>query len=194
VAQAFLPVPHRQECLCHLILQRTLSASFEKFRYVCRFRPGSFDHRVSARQIGLPSSKGEPSYTQMKGQNMRVMVLGKATKDTEAGVMPTQQQWEEMEQFNEELVKAGIVLAAEGLQPSSKGVRVHFSGKDRIVTDGPFTETKELVAGYSIWQVKSMEEAIAWVKRCPLTDSEVEVRPIFSYSPEEVSEIVSQAK
>ena len=126
---------------------------------------------------------------------MRVMVLGKATKDTEAGVMPTAQAWEAMEQFNAELEKAGIVLAAEGLQPSSKGVRVRCSGKDRIVTDGPFAETKELIAGYSIWQVKSMEEAIAWVKRCPLTDdSEVEIRPIFSYSPEEVSEIVSQAK
>ena len=126
---------------------------------------------------------------------MRVMVFGKATKDTEAGVMPTAQAWEEMEQFNEELVKAGIVLVGEGLKPSSTGVRVRFSGKDRIVTDGPFPETKELVAGYSIWQVKSMEEAIAWVKRCPMTDdSEVEIRPIFSYSPEEVSEIVSQAK
>ena len=125
---------------------------------------------------------------------MRVMVLGKASKDTEAGVMPTAQAWEEMEQFNEELVKAGIVLVGEGLKPSSTGVRVRFSGKDRIVSDGPFSETKELVAGYSIWQVKSMEEAIAWVKRCPMTDGEVEIRPIFSYSPEEVSEIVSQAK
>ena len=126
---------------------------------------------------------------------MRVMVLGKASKDTEAGVMPTRQMWEEMDQFNEELVKAGIVLAGEGLMPSSTGVRVRCSGKDRIVTDGPFAETKELVAGYSIWQVKSMEEAIAWVKRSPMTDdSEVEIRPIFSYSPEEVSEIVSQAK
>ncbi len=125
---------------------------------------------------------------------MRVMVLGKASKDTEAGVMPTQQMWEEMDQFNEELVKAGIMLVGEGLKPSSTGVRVRFSGKDRIVTDGPFAETKELVAGYSIWEVKSMEEAIAWVKRCPMTDdSEVEIRPIFSYSPEEVSQIVSQA-
>ncbi len=94
---------------------------------------------------------------------MRVMVFGKATKDTEAGVMPTKQAWEEIDQFNEELLKAGIVLAAEGLLPSSKGVRVRFSGKDRIVTEGPFAETKEVVAGYSIWQVKSMEEAIAWV-------------------------------
>ena len=125
---------------------------------------------------------------------MRVMVLGKATKDTEAGVMPTAQAWEEMEQFNEELVKAGIVLVGEGLKPSSTGVRVRFSGKDRIVTDGPFAETKELVAGYSIWQVKSMEEAVSWAKRCPLTDGDLEIRPIFSYSPEEVSEIVSQAQ
>ena len=126
---------------------------------------------------------------------MRVIVFGKATKDTEAGVMPTAQAWEEMDKFNEELVKAGIVLGGEGLMPSSTGVRVRCSGKDRIVTDGPFAETKELVAGYSIWQVKSMEEAVAWVKRCPMIDdSEVEIRPIFSYSPEEVSEIVSQAK
>ena len=126
---------------------------------------------------------------------MRVMVLGKASKDTEAGVMPTAEAWEAMEQFNEDLVKAGIVLVGEGLMPSSTGVRVRFSGTDRILTDGPFPETKELIAGYSIWQVKSMEEAVAWVKRCPLTDdSEVEIRPIFSYSPEEVSEIVSQAE
>jgi hypothetical protein len=113
---------------------------------------------------------------------VRVMVLVKASKDTEAGVMPTQQEWTEMSKFSEELIKAGIVSAdGEGLQPSSKGVRVRFSGKDRIVTDGPFAETKELVAGYSIWQVKSMEEAITWVKRAPMTDdSEVEIRPIFS--------------
>ena len=125
---------------------------------------------------------------------MKVMLLGKATKDTEAGVMPTAEAWEAMAQFQEELVKAGIVLVGEGLMPSSTGVRVRCSGKDRIVTDGPFPETKELIAGYSIWEVKSMEEAVAWVKRCPLpADSEVELRPIFSYSPEEVSEIVSQA-
>jgi hypothetical protein len=126
---------------------------------------------------------------------MRVMVFGKANKDTEAGVMPTAEAWEAMDQFNEELVKAGILLVGEGLKPSSTGVRVRYTGKDRIVTDGPFAETKELVAGYSIWEVKSMEEAIAWAKRCPLPDdSEVEIRPIFSYSAEEVSEIVSQAK
>ena len=126
---------------------------------------------------------------------MRVMVFGKATRDTEAGVMPTAQAWEEMDQFHEELVKAGIMVVGEGLKPSSTGVRVRCSGKDRIVTDGPFTETKELIAGYSIWEVKSMEEAIAWVKRSPMADdSEVELRPIFSFSPEEVSEIVSPGK
>jgi hypothetical protein len=123
------------------------------------------------------------------------MVFVKANKDTEAGAMPTAQAWEDMEKYQEELVKAGIVLAAEGLLPSSKGVRIRCAGKDRVVTDGPFTETKELIAGYSIWEVKSMEEAIAWAKRCPLTDdSEIEIRPIFCYSAEEVSEIVSQAK
>lgn len=114
---------------------------------------------------------------------MRVMVLGKATKDTEAGVMPTQEQWAAMAEYFEELGKAGIVLAGEGLHPSSKAVRVHFSGQDRIVTDGPFAETKELVAGYSIWEVKSMQEAIDWVKRSPNMgsgESEVEIRPIFS--------------
>jgi hypothetical protein len=123
---------------------------------------------------------------------MKVMVIGKATKDTEAGVMPTAQAWEAMDKFNEELIKAGIVLVGEGLKPSSAGVRVRLSGNDRIVTDGPFAETKELVAGYSIWEVKSMEEAITWVKRCPMTDdSEVEIRPIWSPSAEEVSEILS---
>jgi hypothetical protein len=122
------------------------------------------------------------------------MVLGKATKDTEAGAMPSAQAWEDMEKFQEELVKARILLAGEGLMPSKTGVRIRYSGKDRIVTDGPFAETKELVAGYSIWEVKSMEEAVAWAKRCPVTDGSVELRPIFSYSPEEVGEIVSQAK
>jgi hypothetical protein len=126
---------------------------------------------------------------------MRVMVFGKATQDTETGVMPTAEAWAAMAQFQEELEKAGIVLVGEGLQPSSTGVRIRYSGQDRIVTDGPFAETKELIAGYSIWEVKSMAEAVAWAKRCPLPDdAEVEIRPIFSYSPEEVSEIESQAK
>jgi hypothetical protein len=126
---------------------------------------------------------------------MKVMVLVKASKDSEAGVMPTQQMWRDMDQFNEELVKAGIMLVGEGLKPSSTGVRVRFAGKDRIVTDGPFAETKELVAGYWIWQVKSMEEAIAWLKRCPnpmTDDSEVEIRPIFS--PEDVEAITQELR
>jgi hypothetical protein len=113
---------------------------------------------------------------------MKVMVFVKATQDSEAGVMPTEQLLTEMGNYNEELVKAGIMLAGEGLQPSSKGARVQFSGTNRTVTDGPFTETKELVAGYWLWQVNSMKEAIAWVKRCPNPmpgDSEIEIRPIF---------------
>jgi hypothetical protein len=123
---------------------------------------------------------------------MKVMVIGKATKDSEAGVMAPEEKWKEMGEFNEELIKAGILVEAYGLHPSSKGARVHFSGKDRIVSDGPFAETKELIAGYQIWEVKSMEEAIAWVKRCPnlgTGDSVVEIRPIFS--PEDIGEAVS---
>ncbi len=114
---------------------------------------------------------------------MKVMVLVKATQDSEAGVMPSEQLLTEMGQYNEKLVKSGIMLAGEGLHPSSKGARVRFSGANRVVTDGPFTETKELVAGYWLWQVQSMEEAIAWVKRCPNPmpgDSEIEIRPIFA--------------
>ncbi|MBD1919331.1 YciI family protein [Phormidium sp. FACHB-77] len=111
---------------------------------------------------------------------MKVMVLVKATADSEAGVMPTEEMLTEMGQFNEELVDAGVMLAGEGLHPSSKGVRVQFSGKNRTVTDGPFTETKELIAGFWIWQVPSMKDAIAWIKRSPFQDSEVEIRPIFA--------------
>ncbi len=113
---------------------------------------------------------------------MKVIVMVKATKDSEAGVMPSEQLLTEMGNYNEELVKAGIMLAGEGLHPSSKGVRIRFSGTNRTVTDGPFTETKELVAGFWIWQVKSMEEAIAWVKRCPNPmpgESEIDIRPVF---------------
>ncbi len=114
---------------------------------------------------------------------MKVMVIVKATQDSEAGVMPSKQLLTEMGQYNEDLVKAGILLAGEGLHPSSKGVRVKFSGTNRSVTDGPFTETKELIAGFWIWQVESMEEAIAWVKRCPNPmpgESEIEIRPVFT--------------
>ena len=114
---------------------------------------------------------------------MRFMVIVKATKDSEAGVMPSQQLLTEMGKFNEELVKAGVMLAGEGLQPSSKGARVRFSGSKRTVIDGPFAETKELIAGYWLWHVKSKEEAIEWVKRCPnpMTgeDSEIEIRQVF---------------
>jgi len=113
---------------------------------------------------------------------MRFMVIVKATKDSEAGVMPSQQLLTEMGKFNEELAKAGVMLAGEGLHPSSKGARVKFSGDKRIVTDGPFAETKELIAGFWIWQVKSKEEAIEWVKRCPNPHNEggeIEIRQIF---------------
>ena len=113
---------------------------------------------------------------------MRVMVMVKATKDSEAGVMPSEKLLADMGQFNEQLVKAGIMLAGEGLHPSSKGARVRFSGAKRSVIDGPFTETKELVAGYWLWQVRSLDEAIEWVKRCPnpmAVDSEIEIRPVF---------------
>ena len=116
---------------------------------------------------------------------MKVMVMVKATSESEAGVMPSEQLLTDMGNYNEALVKAGIMLAGEGLQPSAKGTRVRFSRTDRTVTDGPFTETKELVAGYWIWQVQSMEEAIAWVKRCPNPmpgESEIEIRPIFEAS------------
>jgi hypothetical protein len=113
---------------------------------------------------------------------MRVMVIVKATKDSEAGKLPDQKLLSAMGSFNEELVKAGIMLAGDGLQASSKGKRVRFAGSKRTVTDGPFAETKELIAGYWIWQVKSMEEAVEWVKRCPNPmpgESEIEIRPVF---------------
>ena len=113
---------------------------------------------------------------------MRVLVLVKASKDSEAGAMPSQELLTEMGKFNEELVKAGIMLAAEGLYPSSKAKRVRFSGTKRSVIDGPFTESKELIAGFWLWQVRSMEEAVEWLKRCPNPhgeETEVEIRPIF---------------
>jgi hypothetical protein len=113
---------------------------------------------------------------------MKVAVLVKATKDSEQGVMPSQALMAEMDKFNEDLVKAGIVLAAEGLRPSAQGKRVQFSGRNRTVIDGPFAETKELVAGFWLWQVRSLDEAIEWVKRCPNPmpgDSEIEIRPVF---------------
>ena len=116
---------------------------------------------------------------------MRFMVLVKANKDSEAGMLPSQELLTQMGQFNEELVKAGVLLAAEGLHPSSKGARVRFSGKNRTVIDGPFTETKELIAGFWLWQVKSKEEAIEWVKRCPNptgAEAAIEIRQVFEAS------------
>ncbi len=120
---------------------------------------------------------------------MRVMVLVPGDRDSEAGVLPTRELLEAMGEYNEELVKAGVMLAAEGLHPSSRGARVRFSGNQRTVVDGPFTETKELVAGFWIFQVRSLDEAIEWVRRCPnpmLTDSDIEIRQIFE--PEEFGE------
>jgi hypothetical protein len=113
---------------------------------------------------------------------MRVMVMVKATEQSEAGILPDEKLLAAMGKFNEELVKAGVMLAGEGLQASSRGARVKFSGTRRTVTDGPFTETKELVAGFWLWQVKSMDEAIEWVKRCPNPmegESEIEIRQVF---------------
>jgi hypothetical protein len=113
---------------------------------------------------------------------MKVLVMVKATKDSEAGTLPSKELITAMGKYNEQLVKAGIMLAADGLEPSSKGKRVRFEGDRRSVIDGPFTETKELIAGFWIWQVRSMEEAVEWLKRCPnphCEDSEVEIRPMF---------------
>ena len=113
---------------------------------------------------------------------MRVMVMVKATANSEAGQMPSTELLEAMGRYNEELVKAGVMLAGEGLQPSAKGKRVHFAGSQRTVVDGPFTEVKELIAGYWIWQLNSLEEAIEWVKRCPNPmngESEIEIRQVF---------------
>jgi hypothetical protein len=125
---------------------------------------------------------------------MRFMVIVKATADSEKeGALPDPQLMAEMGKFNEELIHAGIVLAMDGLHPSSKGARVHFSGKDRTVVDGPFVETKELIAGFWIWQLKSLEEAIEWVKRCPNPhggESEIEIRQVFEM--EELAPILSE--
>jgi hypothetical protein len=135
---------------------------------------------------------------QKENTTMRVMVLVKASKDSEAGVLPDHKLLTDMGKFNEELVKAGVMLAGEGLQASSKGARVRFSGSKRTVIDGPFTETKELIAGFWLWQVKSMDEAIEWVKRCPNPmneDSEIEIRQVFEapdFGPEFTPELRAQ--
>ena len=129
---------------------------------------------------------------------MRVMVIVKATQQSETGVLPSEQLLADMGKFNEELVKAGVMLAGEGLQPSSKGKRVRFSGDKRTVMDGPFTESKELIAGFWLWQVRSMEEAVEWVKRCPNPhpgESEIEIRQVFEaedFGPELTPELREQ--
>jgi hypothetical protein len=126
---------------------------------------------------------------------MRFMVLVKADKNSEAGVLPDKKLLTEMGNFNEELVKAGVMLAGEGLQPSSKGARVKFSGGKRTVIDGPFAETKELVAGFWLWEVKSKEEAIEWLKRAPFDETEVEIRQVFEaddFGPEFTPELREQ--
>jgi hypothetical protein len=129
---------------------------------------------------------------------MRFMVLIKADKNTEAGVMPSEKLLAEMGKYNEELARAGVLLAGEGLHPTSKGARVKFSGAQRTVIDGPFAETKELIAGFWLWQVKSKEEAIEWVKRCPMphnTETEIEIRQVFEaedFGPEFTPELREQ--
>ena len=127
---------------------------------------------------------------------MRVMVIVKATKDSEAGVLPSRELLEQMGKFNQELVKAGVMLAGDGLQPSSKGKRVRFSGDKRTIIDGPFAETKDLIAGYWLWQVRSMEEAVEWVKRCPNPhEKEIEIRRVFEaedFSPALTPELKQQ--
>jgi hypothetical protein len=126
---------------------------------------------------------------------MRFMVLVKADKSSEAGVLPDQKLLAEMGKYNEELAKAGVMLAGEGLQASSKGARVRFSGNKRTVTDGPFAETKELVAGFWLWQVRSKEEAIEWLKRAPFREGEVEIRQVFEaedFGPEFTPELREQ--
>lgn len=131
---------------------------------------------------------------------MRVMVIVKASPESESGAMPDERMLTEMGKYNEQLMKAGIMLAGDGLHPSSKGKRVRFSGTQRTVIDGPFTETKELIAGYWLWQVKSMDEAVEWLKRCPNPhpgETEVEIRPVFEaedFGPEFTPELREQER
>jgi hypothetical protein len=137
---------------------------------------------------GGPAEQGNavPSIPDERNEVMRVMVIVKANKDSEAGVMPSPELLEQMGKFNEELMKAGVLLDAAGLKATSKGARVRFSGSKRSTIDGPFAESKELIAGYWVWQVSSLAEAIEWVKRCPHPhpgqDAEVEIRPLFEES------------
>jgi hypothetical protein len=138
---------------------------------------------------------GEKTLPRTRRRPMRVLVIVKATKDSENGVMPTQEALLAMGKYNEELVKAGVMLDGAGLKPSKFGARVRFSGDKRAVVDGPFPETKELIAGYWIWQVKDLQEAVEWLKRCPnpmLTDSEIEIRPYFEPSDFEMTDATKE--
>src|SRR6478672_9302730 len=150
----------------------------EKFSRECRTGGPPIVVRVGLESRCRSDSFGTLQDT--KGDSgMRVMVIVKADKNSEAGVLPDQKLLADMGKFNEELTKAGVMLAGEGLQPSSKGARIRFSGGKKTVIDGPFAETKELVAGFWLWQVKSMDEAIEWLKRAPFEDTEVEIRQVF---------------
>jgi hypothetical protein len=163
------------EQLTALLLHiQILSPSLQKNESACRSAPRPFVDPVEARLEPSP----QPTET-----TMRVMVIVKATKNSEAGLMPSEDLLTQMGKYNEELVKAGVMLAGEGLHPSSKGKRVQFTRSKRTVVDGPFSETKELVAGFWLWQVKSIEEAVEWVKRCPEPmpgeETTLEIRPVF---------------
>jgi hypothetical protein len=158
----------------------------KKYAVCCRSRHSPFDVSVELEfsRAYLSSSEtqieSDPTRKETGEKTMKVMVLVKASKESEAGILPTKELFAEMGKYNEELVKAGIMLAGEGLRPSSKGARVKFSGIKRTVIDGPFAETKELVAGFWLWQVRSMEEAVEWLKRAPFDGgNEVEIRQIY---------------
>jgi hypothetical protein len=157
--------------------------SLGNFSRLARVRIFSPDLSIPAPPVRrLDVEGGFPPKPNDKEKDMRFMVMVKATQDSEDGVMPTQQLLEDMGRFNEELVKAGIMLAGEGLKPSRVGKRVHFDGKSRTVIDGPFSETKELVAGFWLWQCKDLDECVEWVKRCPnpmFGPSDIEIRPVF---------------
>ena len=151
------------------------------FSHSCRFRPNVVRFLCREPKMALVAPGRFPKFRTGE-KKMRVMVMVKATEESEAGVMPGEQLLTDMMKFNEELVNAGVMLAGEGLHPSSKAKRVRFSGAKRTVIDGPFPETKELIAGYWIWKVNSIEEAVDWVKRCPNpmnSESDIDIRPIF---------------
>jgi hypothetical protein len=161
-----------------------VAARFERAKAdprVCRFRFRTFDAllRDSGSRAGSVSMEPGQKTTTRGATTMRFMMIVKASKDSEAGVLPTEQELADMAKYNEELAKSGAMLAGEGLQASSKGARVRYSGKKRDVIDGPFAETKELIAGFWLIQARSKEEAIEWAKRVPFDDGEVEIRQVF---------------